>query len=86
MPIALQPHQDQDQAMTLQTPDQPAVAGTEDGGPKTGPPLLVPERGFEYAVVPGFFVQDAGDKRVDFEADIVSVVLCARAQEQGRGR
>lgn len=52
--------------------DRPPVAATEDGGPKTAPPLYVPERQFEYEIVPGFFLQDKGDKNVEFETDIVS--------------
>ncbi|EJT46043.1 hypothetical protein A1Q1_05425 [Trichosporon asahii var. asahii CBS 2479] len=56
--------------MTIHQVDNPPVAGTESGGPKTAPPLYVPERKFEYNIVPGFFLQDNGDKNVEFETDI----------------
>lgn len=58
--------------MTIHQVDNPPVAATESGGPKTAPPLYVPERKFEYEVVTGFFQQDNGDKNVEFETDIVS--------------
>lgn len=72
--------------MTQQTVDNPPVAATESGGPKTAPPLYGEDRKFEFEVVPGFFLQDGGDKNVDFEADLVSHPQLTLRAMQGRMR